>query len=137
MGRSQILVGLGALLLAACTDTTASEFNPFGRYTLARINGESLPAQVHQTSVATLVFTRGELRLNSDFTFTDVTDLKVTPRSSGGETRTASDTARGMFRLVGDTVFFDSTRGENYYMTFQASGSLMQRLGESLLLYRK
>ncbi|MGQ0561758.1 MAG: hypothetical protein ACT443_07790 [Gemmatimonadota bacterium] len=125
------------LIAAACVDTTAPERQYLGRYLLSRINGQSLPAPVHETTVARLDFLRGELRLNSDNSFTDITDLKVIPKASGSETHTASDTARGTYRLVGDSVFFESTRDEHYFMTFQAAGSLVQELAGSILIYRK
>jgi hypothetical protein len=138
MGRSKIIpIVVLSMLAAVCTDTTAPEFIRTGRYTLARINGQALPAQVHETSVARLEFHRGELRLETDATFTDVTDLKVTPKVAGGEVFVRSDTARGTYRFARDTVFFDSTRDEHYYMVFQVSGSLQQLLGESTLVYRK
>jgi hypothetical protein len=125
------------LLVAACADTTAPEHNPFGHYSLARINGDPLPAVVHETTVASLEFLRGGLRLNTDFTFEDVTELKVTPKSAGQIVRVSVDTSRGTFRLVRDTVFLDSTRGEHYHMVFQVAGSLKQELGTSTLIYRK
>lgn len=138
MGRSNIIPILAAsLLCAVCTDTTAPELIRTGRYTLARINGQALPAQVHETAVARLDFHRGELRLETDATFTDVTDLKVTPKAANGTIVIRSDTARGTYRFAGDTVFLDSTRDEHYYMVFQVSGSLQQVLGESTLVYRK
>jgi hypothetical protein len=138
MGRSTLISILAlSLLTATCTDTTAPELLRTGRYTLARINGQALPAQVHETAVARLDFHRGELRLETDATFTDVTDLKVTPKAANGTIVIRSDTARGTYRFAGDTVFLDSTRDEHYYMVFQAAGSLQQVLGESTLVYRK
>jgi hypothetical protein len=138
MGRSTLIPILAlSLVTATCTDTTAPEHLRTGRYTLARINGQALPAPVHETAVARLDFHRGELRLETDATFTDVTDLKVTPKAANGTIVQRSDTARGVYRFVGDTVFLDSTRDEHYYMVFQAAGSLQQVLGESTLVYRK
>jgi hypothetical protein len=138
MSRSKLVLLLAvALTAASCTDTTSAEYIRTGRYTLARINGQALPAQVHETAVARLDFHRGELKLNEDATFTDVTDLKVVPKAANGTIVIRTDTARGTYRFAGDTVFLDSTRDEHYYMVFQSSGSLQQLLGESTLVYRK
>ena len=123
-------------MLAGCVDTSGPADMRLGRYTLRKINGSDLPGVVLQNSVARLEFTSGALRLNKDFSFTDSTNLKVTPMQ-GGDVRHLTDVAAGTYRISRDTVYFDSTRSEQYFMVFQTAGSLTQELGGSTLVYRK
>lgn len=136
-----LAVLLGA---AACnSDATGPGAGRYGRYTLRSINGNALPAVVVENDNARLEFLSGALRLNPDQTFTDSTDLKVTPLYrgepiAGAEIRRTTDVAYGLFRIAGDTVYFDSLRGEHYSMLFQVAGtSLNQELAGAVLLYRK
>lgn len=136
---------VGALLIAAsacATDTSGPDLSRYGRYTLRSINGDALPSVVFETSTSRLEFVGGNLRLNADQTFTDSTELKVTPlfrgqQLEGGEVIQRTDVAWGLLRFAGDTVYLTSTRGESYFMVFQASGSLTQELAGSRLIYRK
>lgn len=126
-----------SLILASCSDASGPGPSRLGRYTLRKINGADLPGIVAQNSVAKLEFLRGALRLNTDSSFTDSTDLKVIPLQ-GGDIRLVTDVATGTYRMAKDTVYFDSVRpGEEYYMVFQTAGSLTQELGGSILVYRK
>jgi hypothetical protein len=90
-----------------------------------------------------LEFLRGAVRLNSDHTFTDSTELKVTPlfhgaTLQGGEVQQRFDVQYGLYRLAGDTVYFDSLTDEHYFMVLQAAGPLVQDLkGVATLVYRR
>lgn len=130
--------------VAACgTDATEPGAARFGRYTLRSINGQGLPAVVVENANSRLEFLSGSLRLNPDQTFTDSTELKVTPLYrgeplAGGEIKRTTDVAYGLFRIAGDSVYFDSLRGEHYAMVFHVAGtSLDQELAGSVLVYRK
>jgi hypothetical protein len=138
MSRSSLAGLVAALLLSngCATDTLAPGNDRFGRYTLRTINGSGVPALVFESTSARLEFVSGSLRLNRDNSYTDSTDVKVTPLK-GGDIRRVIDVAAGTYRFSGDTVFFDSTRGEHYHMVFQVAGSLMQELAGALLVYRK
>ena len=125
-----------SLLLAACVDTSAPDTSRLGRYTLRRINGADLPRPVYENSVAQVSFLYGSLHLRDDLTFTDSTHVRVV-RTREGDTFTSIDVATGTFRLTPDTVYLQSSRGESYHMTFGTSGSLLQTLEGSILLYRK
>lgn len=135
MGRSAAIISL-LLLCLACVDTAVPETSRRGRYTLARINGDPLPILFVETAAVRLYFLRGELLLNADDTFSDITHMRREPKGVGSQTL-PSDTTRGTYRMVGDTVLFDPTRGEGYRMTFQTSGSLVQELIGNTLTYRR
>ncbi|MGQ0814688.1 MAG: hypothetical protein ACT4O1_09500 [Gemmatimonadota bacterium] len=139
MGRTQLLVSLApALIFAACVDTAAPEITRTGLYLLSRIDGESLPAEVMRNADARLDFVRGELRLNADLTFSDITNFRIIPLSQNpAPVPLSTDSATGTYHILGDTVFFEPTRGPDYQMKFQSSGSLQQVLAGKLLLYRK
>ena len=138
MGRSLIkLLALSLTFGAACSDITESDPSRAGRYVLARINGEMLPILFIETPIARLYFLRGELRLNKDQTFTDITDMRLEPKSSGSSITFPSDTTKGSYRLAGDTVVLTTTQAQQYRMVFQASGSLQQELVGNMLTYRK
>jgi hypothetical protein len=138
MGRSLLtLLALSLTFGAACSDITESESSRTGRYVLARINGQILPILFIETAAARLYFLSGELRLNNDQTFTDITDMRVEPKTAGASISFPSDTTRGTYRLAGDTVVFTTTQEQEYLMVFQASGSLLQELVGNTLTYRK
>jgi hypothetical protein len=124
-------------LLPACVDTSEPNGDArFGRYSLRAINGGEPPAPVYENAVSQVHFLSGALRLNEDFTFTDSTHVRVIRTREGG-TFTSMDVATGTFRITSDSVFLESTRGENYHMRFGSTGSLLQTLEGSVLLYRK
>jgi hypothetical protein len=134
---------LSALLLASCGDDgTGVDGGRFGRYRLRTVNGTAVPAIQNETANGRLEFLSGNLRLNSDGTFTDSTEIKVTPMFRGeplpgGEVQHYFDVAWGLHRISGDTVYLQSIRGERYFMVFQAAGSLSQTLGATTLQYRR
>ena len=137
MTRKLFLTALAtSFILSACADTTAPDSSRLGRYTLRRINGADLPRAVYENSVAQVHFLSGSIHLRDDLTFTDSTHVRVF-RTREGDTFTSIDVATGTFRLTSDTLYLQSTRGESYYMTFGTSGSLLQTLEGSILLYRK
>jgi hypothetical protein len=136
MRRSKISSVALTMVLVACVDSVAPDTARLGRYRLSKINGEDLPGLVVQNTVARLDFLSGALRLNKDGSFTDSTNLKRTPVGPG-EVTFVTDVAAGLYKISGDTLYLDSTRGEHYFMTFQSSGSLTQLLGGNILVYRK
>lgn len=125
------------LIVAGCADASGPGDSRLGRYRLARINGSELPGVVVQNAAVRLEFLSGALRLNADDSFTDSTSIKRTELVQGAVTF-LTDVASGTYRISQDTVYFDSVRpGEEYFMVFQAAGSLTQQLGGSILVYRK
>ena len=125
-----------SLLASACSEPSAPGDDRLGRYTLRRINGGDLPRAVYQNAVAQIEFVSGALVLRDDLTFIDSTHVRVF-RTREGDTFTSVDVASGTFRLTADTLYLQSTRGEEYFMTFGSSQSLLQELEGSILLYRK
>jgi hypothetical protein len=142
MGRLKTAAAMLIAVSACGTDSSGPEPGRYGRYTLRSINGNRPPAVLFESATSRLEFLSGTLRLNSDQTFTDSTELKVTPLFrgdplQGGEVRQTTDVAWGLLRFAGDTVYLTSTRGEQYYMVFQVTGSLTQTLAGARLLYRR
>lgn len=137
MARTSVLIAFAtSLLLAACADTSAPGETRTGRYTLRSINGSQPPRAVYETTVSEVRFLGGTLHLRDDATFTDSTQVQVF-RTQEGVTLNSVDVATGTYRLTTDTVYLESNRGERYHMTFGSSGSLVQELAGSILLYRK
>jgi hypothetical protein len=136
MSRKTVLFLATSLLLTACSDTSGPDESRLGRYTLRRINGGELPRAVFENAVSQVHFVAGALHLKDDLTFTDSTHVRVV-RTREGDTFMTVDVANGTFRLTADTVYLRSIRGEEYHMTFGSSGSLLQDLEGSILLYRK
>lgn len=135
-------VALAACLSACGRDTAAPNASRYGRYVMRTINGKTPPAIVLESATSRLEFLGGAVRLNTDQTFTDSTELVVTPMFQGaplpgGIVQHRNDVAWGLYRLSGDTVYFDSLRGEHYYMVFQVAGPLVQELAGAILLYEK
>ena len=137
MGRFHLRVAMLSLLCAACVDNEAPETSRRGRYVLARINGDPLPVLFVETGAARLYFRSGELRLNNDETFTDITHMRRESKGDFASTSFPSDTTKGTYAMSGNTVVFTTTLKETYRMTFQSSGSLVQELAGNLLTYRK
>ena len=131
-----------SLLVIGCGDASGPETSHFGRYVLRTLNGKAVPTIQSENANGRLEFLSGSLRINSDNTFTDSTEIRVTPMFRGeplpgGEVQHYYDVAWGLHRISGDTVYLTSIRGEHYFMVFQASGSLTQQLSGNLLQYRR
>lgn len=143
MKRTLLVTALALVSLSACAgDTAEPESSRLGRYRMRTINGKPLPGIVLETATARLEFLNGSVRLNADKTFTDSTELVSTPMYQGaplpgGEVVHRIDVAWGLYRISADTVYFDSLRGEHYYMVFQVAGPLVQELAGSTLVYIK
>jgi hypothetical protein len=132
-----------SILFAGCRDATSAEdAGRRGRYIMRTINGKRVPGIVQENANKRMEFNGGALRLNIDGTFTDSTDLTITPMflgspMPGGEVQRYWDVAWGLYRISGDTVYFDSLRDEHYYMVFEVAGALKQNLAGSTLFYQK
>lgn len=136
MARTKALSLLTALLLSACIDTAGVDDLRYGHYTLDRMNGMALPGTLISNSIARLEFLSGSLWLHRNGNFSDSTKARVTSVREG-TSQLVTDVAAGTYRIAGDTLFLNSTRGERYHMVFQAAGSIMQELSGSTLVYRK
>ncbi|HEY0305699.1 MAG TPA: hypothetical protein VGC44_12005 [Longimicrobiales bacterium] len=142
MNRRFLAAAVFVVALTSCNDDAVGVNDPrFRRYTLRTIDGRAVPTIFQETANSRLEFLSGAFRLNADGTFTDSTELRVTPMFRGqplpgGEVQHYYDVAWGLHHISHDTVYLSSLRGEEYYMVFQASGTLMQQLGGGLLNYR-
>lgn len=137
MRRTARITGLAMLLTTlACGDDDGISPGPshVGRYVLRTINGDPLPAFVTENVVARVEFRGGAVRLNADSTYTDSTHVTFTERTG---VREVTDVSRGTYFVRGDSVFFDSTRGELYHMVFLHQTSLRQDLAGSVLIYSR
>ena len=142
MVKKLCTLAMVVLVFTSCNDDAVGVNDPrYRRYTLRSIDGRTVPTVFQETANSRLEFLSGSLRLNADGTFTDSTELRVTPMFrgqplAGGEVQRYFDVAWGLQRISGDTVYLSSLRGEEYYMVFQAAGTLLQQLGGGLLNYR-
>src|SRR5687767_12686997 len=82
MNSRRVFACLG-LLLAGCSDAVGPGTSQVGRYTLRTINGVRIPVVFQETATARLEFLSGALRLHQDGTFTDSTELRLTPMFQG------------------------------------------------------
>lgn len=143
MKAGMLLTAVMALLLSGCGDDIASPNTArFGRYLLNSIDGRPVPTIYLESANSRLEFLSGALRINEDGTFTDSTEIRVTPMfrgepTPGGEVVHRYDVAWGLHHISGDTVYLNSLRGEHYFMIVQASGSLTQELVGQRLHYRR
>jgi hypothetical protein len=142
MNTKPRLALIALVTLAACSDSSGPDSSSYGRYVLRSVNGRAVPVIYQETATARLEFLSGALRLNQDGTFTDSTEIRVTPMFQGqplqgGQVVHRFDVAWGLHTVTADTVYLTSTRGEHYFMLINASGSLSQELAGSSLLYRK
>ena len=140
--RRAISAALTLLLLNSCSDVVDPVTSRYARYLLRAIDDRQVPTIYLETANSRLEFLAGALRLNQDGTFTDSTEIRVTPMFrgqpiAGGEVIHRYDVAWGLHKFAGDTVYLTSLRGEHYHMVFTASGSLTQELVGARLLYRK
>lgn len=133
---------LACVLAIGCSDASGPDASRYGRYVLRTVNGNTVPTVQSENANGRLEFLSGSLRINADNTFTDSTEIRVTPMFRGeplpgGEVQHYYDVAWGLHRISGDTVYLSSIRGERYFMVFQASGSLTQDLSGNRLQYRR
>jgi hypothetical protein len=133
-----LAVLLCALALGACSgdDPTGPDETPeslVGRYTLVRVNGDSLPVVLRDDSVR-ITITAGYYNLNNDETFTY--GLSYTVARNGASTP-QSDTGLGFWAQNNDAVLLayadDSfpdaatVAGRNMYMTSFATTYVFRR----------
>jgi hypothetical protein len=138
--RRRLLAAIGALaLVAACGDdgervspTTPSDVT--GTYTLRRINNDSLPVVVEQTTGRRIELLSETLTLNADRTFTDVTDLRQT---AGTAVTTATQRAAGTYIVNGTLVIFSYAPDNARATATYSNGSISMLVGGSTYLYRR
>ena len=125
---------------AACGDSSTAPATVEGTYTLRTVNNGSLPQILDQdpTTGDKVEVTAGNVTLNSDGSFLDHTEFRVT---EGGTARTEVEDAVGVWNRSGNTIFFTTNDGFQYDMVL-GSGTLTQEIflsggAQLTFVYRK
>ena len=134
--RSTLLAGMAALALGGCSDSTGTDIDTVaGVYTLVTIDGQQLPVIVSQTVNEIVEITAGEVSLDGNLTFDDITNLRLT---QSGAVTTEVDATTGAWALNGSTVVFtpnDNSGG--YTMTWNGQDRLTQIFQGLTLVYER
>jgi hypothetical protein len=122
------------LLLASigCGDSTGPE-DVAGRYTLRTINNAPPPVIVDEAVGYRLEITGGEVNLDSDESFSDITLFRET---FGTQVTTDSEVAVGDYVISGNTVTFTTTDGDSYSMTLSGR-TLTQNVQGIIFVYQR
>ena len=139
MLRSTRLVAglaLAALGFSACSDSTSPNATAFvGVYALSSLNGTTPPVVVAEDAVnGRLEVTGGTITLNSDMTFSDRTDFRIT--DPNGAISTDFDLASGTYTTSGNTVTLTPTGDAPYSLVLNGS-TLTQTAGTFTFVYSK
>lgn len=118
--------------IASCSDSTGPRSLP-GLYLLTSVDGISVPVIIASDIDYTEEMISGEVQLNEDGTFADITATRIT---SGDDVRVDIVEATGTYRLEGDVVVFQLGNGGSYRMTY-ARRTLTQDWFGFELLYSK
>jgi hypothetical protein len=135
--RTTLKAGMIAVSLAACSgDSTGPDLDELaGEYILFTINGQSLPVIVDQFGNDIVEITQGSVSLESNGTFDDVTQLRIT---QSGVVTTEVDVTQGTWEAVGTTVTFRPTDGSGTYtMTWDGQLRLTQLFQGFTLVYER
>ena len=135
--RNTLNAGMIAVSLAACSgDSTGPDLDELaGEYILFTINGQSLPVIVDQFGNDIVEITQGSVSLESNGTFDDVTQLRIT---ESGAVSTEVDVTQGTWEAVGTTVTFRPTDGSGTYtMTWDGQLRLTQLFTGLTLVYER
>lgn len=124
------VIGIGTLVASlGCSDGTGPGRLP-GLYLLTSVDGISLPVILGSDVDYTEEMVSGEVRLNEDGTFADITATRIT---SGSGVRVEIIEATGTYRLEGDQVVFQLSNGGSYRMTHAGRTLTQDWLGFQLL----
>lgn len=128
---------LVAPLLSAACNGEAGPTDPapaVGFYTLQTVNGMSPPLVVDQNSNGRLEVVGGSLELRGDLSYTETAELRDIP--TGRPPQTVSNSVNGTFRLTGQTVRFQTARGELFSGTL-AGDTLTYAIPGFVLRYQR
>ncbi|HEX2168143.1 MAG TPA: hypothetical protein VHG09_12995 [Longimicrobiales bacterium] len=121
--------------LIACGDEDPADptIEASGTYTLRSINGQDLPVTVLQIGADMVEVLDGEIRLNTDHTFSDSTTLRIT---EGGQVSTDVESLRGTYVQSSTSVTLTPTGGAAYALAL-SDDVLTQTVGQYVLVYRR
>jgi hypothetical protein len=114
---------MAALVLGtgACDSATDPEDAIVGTYTLATVNGGSLPATVFQAPDYRLEIVSGTLIVRDNNTWTETATIRET---DGTTITTETSTVNGTYTLNGSTATFTDSEGDTLTSTFSGSDTL-------------
>jgi hypothetical protein len=127
------LVAAALLVLTACSDSTGPNAH-VGSYTLVSVNGQGLPEVVFQDGSETVEFTGGVVTLNSNGTFSDRIDFRITTST---EVFDDSDTITGTYTITGNNVTLNPSDGSSAYSMALSGNALTQVEPGLTLVYEK
>ena len=131
----RVLVVAGLPLLAGCGGGVTTPSPPLvaGVYSLATINGSSLPFVLQFLDASNLVqFQTGAVTINSDGTFVDSASFVIT---QAGVDSTETDVASGSWTQHGNTITFTPSQGDSYDMSWDGQTQLIQSFEGLILAY--
>lgn len=126
------------VVAGACKDSTPPPPpDPMiGDYVLRAIDGNPPPQIVQEDTSARYSILYGIVRLKSDKSFVDSTDVQVV--YSSGQVDNSSDVAHGSWAVRNDTLFLAPVGSDSYSMRVTVHGlELTQDFGGIALVYRK
>ena len=121
-----------ALVGSACGDSTGLGGNVAGTYELRTINGQSLPVTFNDPFLGTVTFVYGEVDLDSDGTFVDMYQYRVS-----GNSFVETEQIFGTWDRSGDEIRFETDDGDVYFMERTSSNRLVQRESGVTLVYQR
>jgi hypothetical protein len=106
---------------AACDSSTDPEDAIVGTYTLASVNGGSLPATVFQAPGYRLEIVSGTLMVRDNNTWTETATIRET---DGTTITTETSTVTGTYAINGSTATFTDSEGDSLTSTFSGGDTL-------------
>lgn len=116
----------------ACGDATGPS-SVTGNYTLRTINDASLPVILDDSTDYRLEITDGEVNLDSDESFSDITYYRET---SGTQVITDTQVFQGTYFRAGNNITFTTTDGDSYTMALDGR-SLTQNVQGTIFIYER
>jgi hypothetical protein len=126
-------MALVAFGIAACSDSTAPR-SFVGAFALVAVNGTAPPVIIAQDATGTLEVTGGRITLNSDMTFRDSTEFRVT--DSNNVSTIESDVVTGTYTTSGSTATLTPTGDAPYDLTLSGN-TLTQTAGNLTITYNR
>jgi hypothetical protein len=137
MKLRNLLLAASVVVLGACeSDSTGPAAQIEGTYTLSTLDGQTLPAIFVEIDADNRIeILSGVIVLNSNGTFTDQTDVRLT---IDGEVTTEDEDASGTYTVSGNTITFTTTEGGTYSAVINtAAGTITQNVEGRVLVYTR
>ena len=140
MRRLALCLSLSLAVVGCSTeiDTSTRPDNVVGTYRLVTWGGQPLPTTIRSDSTGRAQVLSGELTLSADRSWTETTQVKVTP--AVGAVTTAPVVSRGNWSFVRDyayMLFNDKTQGYQFSGMAAGGGITLDLVSGAKLVYRK